>query len=83
MELIYYPAPRRKRHPADNGDTAVATISVTHNERGRSLSREDQGSRRQIPVMAARGISRRHRHRHRRRRRFRSRLRSLSFAGWL
>ncbi len=46
-----------------------------------ALSRKDQGSRRQIPVMAARGISRRHRHRHRRC--FRRRHISLSFAGWL
>jgi hypothetical protein len=49
MELIYYPAPRRKRRAADDGDTAVAAISVVRNERGRSLSREDQDCRRQVP----------------------------------
>jgi hypothetical protein len=49
MELIYYPAPRRKRRSADDGDTAVAAIGVVHNERGHSLSREGQGSRCQVP----------------------------------
>jgi hypothetical protein len=49
MELIYYPAPRCKKHAADDGDTAVAAIGVVRNERGRSLSREGQGGRRQVP----------------------------------
>jgi hypothetical protein len=49
MELIKYPTPRRKRRAADNGDTNVAAIGVVRNERGRSLSREDQGGRRQVP----------------------------------
>ncbi len=48
MELIYYPAPRRERRAADDGDTAVAAIGVVRNERGRSLSREGQGGRRQV-----------------------------------
>ena len=67
--------------PADNGDTAVATISIICNERGCSLSCKDQGSRRQIPVMVARGISRCHRHCHHRC--FCRRRRSLLFARWL
>ncbi len=49
MESIYYPAPRRERCSADDGDTAVAAISVVRNERGRSLSRKGQGGRRQVP----------------------------------
>ena len=49
MELINYPTPRHERRTADNGDTDVAAIGVVRNERGRSLSREDQGSRRQVP----------------------------------
>ncbi len=49
MELIYLPASRRKRCPADNGDTAVATISVIRNVCGCSRCRDDQGSRRQVP----------------------------------
>ncbi len=48
MELIYYPAPRRKRCAANNGDTTVAAIGIVRNERGRSLSCEGQGSRRQV-----------------------------------
>ncbi len=46
MELINYPTPRRERRAADNGDNTVAAIGVVRNERGRSLSREDQGGRR-------------------------------------
>jgi len=46
MELINYPTPHRKRRAADGGDTAVAAIGIVRNERGRSLSREDQGGRR-------------------------------------
>jgi hypothetical protein len=54
MELINYPTPRRERRAADdgtmhNGDTAVAAIGVVRNELGISLSREDQGSRHQVP----------------------------------
>jgi hypothetical protein len=49
MELIYYPAPHRERRAADNSNTAVAAIGVVRNERGHSLSREGQGSRRQVP----------------------------------
>ncbi len=49
MELIYYPAPRQERLSADDGDTAVAAIGVVRNEHGRSLSREGQGGRRQVP----------------------------------
>ncbi len=49
MELINYPTPHRKRCAADNGDTTVAAIGVVRNERSRSLSREDQGGRRQVP----------------------------------
>ncbi len=49
MELINYPTPRCERRAADNGDTDVAAIGVVRNERGRSLSRKDQGSRRQVP----------------------------------
>jgi hypothetical protein len=49
MELIYYPAPHRERRAADDGNTAVAAISVVCNERGCSLSREGQGGRRQVP----------------------------------
>ena len=37
------------RRAADDGDTTVAAIGVVRNERGRSLSREDQGGRRQVP----------------------------------
>jgi hypothetical protein len=37
------------RRAADNGDTNVAAIGAVRNERGRSLSREDQGGRRQVP----------------------------------
>ncbi len=48
MELIYYPAPRRERRAANDGDTAVAAIGLVRNERGRSLSREGQGGRRQV-----------------------------------
>jgi hypothetical protein len=54
MELINYPTPRRERRAADNGDTDVAAIGVVRNECGRSLSREDQGSRRQVPDGSAR-----------------------------
>jgi hypothetical protein len=54
MELINYPTPCRERRAADNGDTDVAAIGVVRNERGRSLSREDQGSRRQFPDGSAR-----------------------------
>jgi len=49
MKLINYPAPRHKRHAANDGDTAVAANGVVRNEGGRSLSREDQGGRRQVP----------------------------------
>ena len=49
MELINYPTPRRERRTADDGDTAVAAIGVVRNERGRSLSRDDQGGRCQVP----------------------------------
>ena len=49
MELINYPTPHRKRRAANDGDNAVAAISVIRNERGLSLSREDQGGRRQVP----------------------------------
>ncbi len=49
MELIYYPTPHRERCAADDSDTAVAAIGVVRNERGRSLSREGQGGRRQVP----------------------------------
>ena len=48
MELIYYPAPRRKRRAADDGDTAVAAIGVIHIERGRSLSHKGQWGCRQV-----------------------------------
>ncbi len=48
MELIYYPAPHRERHAANNSDTAVSAIGVVRNERGRSLSREGQGGCRQV-----------------------------------
>ncbi len=49
MKLIYFPAPRRKRRTAEDGDTAVAAIGVVRNERGRSLSHEGQGGCRQVP----------------------------------
>jgi hypothetical protein len=49
IELINDPTPRRERRAADNGDTIVAAMGVVRNERGRSLSREDQGGRRQVP----------------------------------
>ena len=49
MELINYPTPRRKRRTANDGDTAAAANGVIRNERSRSLSREDQGGRRQVP----------------------------------
>jgi hypothetical protein len=49
MELIYYPTPCRKRCTANNSNTAVATIGVVRNERGRSLSHEGQGDCRQVP----------------------------------
>jgi hypothetical protein len=49
MELIYYPAPRHERRSANDGDTAVAAIGVVRKEHGRSLSREGQGGRRQVP----------------------------------
>ena len=49
MELINYPTPRRERRAAEDGETAVAANGVVSNERGRSLSREDQGGRRQVP----------------------------------
>ena len=49
MELINYPTPLRERRAANNGDTDVAAISVVRNERGQSLSREDQGGRCQVP----------------------------------
>ena len=54
MELINYPTPRHERRAADNGDTDVAAIGVVPNERDRSLSHEDQGSRRQVPDGSAR-----------------------------
>ena len=54
MELINYPTPRRKRRATDNGDTNVAAIGVIHNERGQSLSPEDQGGCRQVPDDSAR-----------------------------
>ena len=37
------------RCAANDGDTTVAAIGVVRNERGRSLSREDQGGRHQVP----------------------------------
>jgi hypothetical protein len=49
MELIYYPAPHRKRRAANDSDTAVAANGVVRNECGRSLSQEGQGSCRQVP----------------------------------
>ncbi len=49
MELINYPTPCHERRAANNGDTAVAAIGAVRNECGRSLSREDQGGRRQVP----------------------------------
>ena len=49
MELINYPTPRRERRAADNVDNTVVAIGVVRNERGRSLSREDQGGRHQVP----------------------------------
>jgi hypothetical protein len=49
MELIYYPAPRRERCSADDGDTAVAAIGVVRKEHGRSLSHEGQGGCHQFP----------------------------------
>ena len=49
MGLINYPTPRRERRAANDGDTPVAANGIVRNERGRSLSREDQGSRRQVP----------------------------------
>ncbi len=49
MELINQPTPRRERRAANDGATTVAAIGVVRNERGRSLSREDQGGRRQVP----------------------------------
>ena len=54
MVFINYPTPRRERRAADNGDTNVAAIGVVCNEHGRSLSREDQGGRRQVPDGSAR-----------------------------
>jgi hypothetical protein len=54
MELINYPTPRRERSAADNGDTDVAVIGVVRNECGQSLSRKDQGGRRQVPDGSAR-----------------------------
>jgi hypothetical protein len=54
MELINYPTPCRERRAADNGNTDVAAIGVVRNERGQSLSREDQGSRREVPDGSAR-----------------------------
>ena len=54
MELINYPTPCRERRAANNGNTDVAAIGVIRNERGRSLSREDQGGRRQVPDGSAR-----------------------------
>ncbi len=47
--MNYLPASCCKRSPADNGDTAVATIGIIRDERGRSLRREDQGSCLQFP----------------------------------
>jgi hypothetical protein len=49
MELINNPTLRRKRRTANDGNTAFGAIGIVRNERGRSLSREDQGSRRQVP----------------------------------
>ena len=54
MESINYPTPRHERRAADNNDTDVAAIGIIHNERGRSLSRKDQGGRRQVPDGSAR-----------------------------
>ena len=48
-ELINYPTSCRERRTADDGNTAVAAIGVVRNERGCSLSREDQGGRYQVP----------------------------------
>ena len=48
MELIYYPIPCHKRHAANDGNTAVAAVGVVCIERGRSLSRKDQGGCRQV-----------------------------------
>ena len=41
--------PHRERRAADDGDTAVAANGIVRNEHGCSLSREDQGGRRQVP----------------------------------
>ncbi len=49
MDLIYYPAPRHERLSADDGDTAVAAIGIVRKEHSRSLSREGQGGRCQVP----------------------------------
>ena len=49
MELINYPTPRRERRAADDGNTTVAANGVVRNERGRSLSRKDQGGLHQVP----------------------------------
>ncbi len=40
---------RHAPRAADDGDTAVAANGIVCNERGRSLSREDQGGRPQVP----------------------------------
>ena len=48
MELIYYPTPCRKKNAADDDVAAVATIGIVRNERGGSLSREDQGGHCQV-----------------------------------
>ncbi len=49
MELINYPTFRRERRAANDGETTVAANGVIRNERGHSLSREDQGGCRQVP----------------------------------
>jgi hypothetical protein len=54
MELINYPTSRHERRAADNGGSDVAAIGVVRNERGRSLSREDQGGHCQVPDGSAR-----------------------------
>jgi hypothetical protein len=49
MELINNPTLRHERRAANDGNTAFGAIGIVRNERGRSLSREDQGSCRQVP----------------------------------
>ena len=40
---------RHAPRAVDDGDTAVAANGIVRNEPGRSLSREDQGGRYQVP----------------------------------